>query len=87
MPSDEGIKIWVGISCDKGTSPVNLHIFTIPNSTPVVANKQHTRGRERQIDTESDREKYRPSDREIDSLHNNIVIVTFTPSDLRSDIA
>ena len=59
MPSDEGIKIWVGIGCDKGTSPINLHILTIPNSTPVVANKQHTRGRERQIDTERQRERQR----------------------------
>ena len=58
MPSDEGIKIWVGISCDKGTPPINLHIFTIPNSTAFVANKQHTRGggTERNTDRVTDRQ-------------------------------
>ena len=33
MPSDKRIKIRVGIGCDKGTSPINLHVFTIPNDT------------------------------------------------------
>ena len=33
MPSDKRIEIRVGIGCDKGTSPINLYVFTIIKNT------------------------------------------------------